>query len=597
MQFSRSTCVAFLALLLTPAPSLLSAEPSVARAQGGMVVADERHAVEAGIEILRRGGNAVDAAVAVAFALAVTHPGAGNIGGGGFLLVRMANGGTFFIDYREVAPLAARRDMYLDAQGNFVPERSTLGWLAAGVPGTVAGMELALRALGTMSLPEVMEPAIRLAENGFPLSERLAEDFRRAAKRLERFPESRKIFLRKGRFYTPGEIFRQKNLAKTLKKIARGGAQEFYEGSIAKRLAKENRAQGGLFTLEDLRRYRARLREPLRGSFRDYEILTAPPPSSGGVALLEMLNILDPLLPPDARLDDAGTVHLIVEVMRRAFADRARFLGDPDFARIPVDALLDPRYAAAHRATIDFARATPSAHLPLPDPAPYEATPAVAGGRESEETTHFSVVDAVGNAVANTYTINDFFGNGVTVPGLGFLLNNEMDDFAAKPGAANASAELVQGEANRIEPRKRPLSSMTPTIVVRDAQPVLVLGAPGGPTIINSVLLTLLNRLVFGLDLPQAVQRARYHHQWMPDKLVLERTGFDEGLARTLEARGHTIEWRERGFGALNAIEIAPATRELTGVGDARRGAVALGLERVPVSGAPTAAASTGTNR
>jgi len=579
MHFSRNTWLAFLALLLTPAPALLPAEPSVARAQGGMVVADERHAVEAGIEILRRGGNAVDVGVAVAFALAVTHPGAGNIGGGGFLLVRMANGGTFFIDYREMAPLAARRDMYLDAQGNFVPERSTLGWLAAGVPGTVAGMELALRALGTLSLPEVMEPAIRLAEKGFPVSERLAEDFRRAAKRLERFPESRKIFLRKGRFYTPGEIFKQKNLAKTLKKIARRGAQEFYEGSIARRLAKESRAQGGLFTLEDLRRYRARLREPLRGRFRGYEILTAPPPSSGGVALLEMLNILDPLLPAEARADDAGTVHLIVEVMRRAFADRARFLGDPDFARIPVDALLDPRYAAAHRATIDVARATPSAHLPLPDPGLYEAA---GSGRESEETTHFSVVDAAGNALANTYTINDFFGNGVTVPGLGFLLNNEMDDFAAKPGAANATAELVQAEANRIEPRKRPLSSMTPTIVVRDAQPVLVLGAPGGPTIINSVLLTLLNRLAFGLDLPQAVQRARYHHQWMPDKLVLEKQGVEEALGEALALRGHTLEWRERGFGALNAIEIAVATRELTGVGDARRAAVALGLERVP---------------
>lgn len=584
MCFSRRIATTTLAFWFGLAAAGAAQEPSVARATGGMVVADDRAAVEAGLEILRRGGNAVDAAVAVAFALGVTDPAAGNIGGGGFMLIRMADGGVFFVDYREAAPLAARGDMYLDEQGNFVPERSTVGWLAAGVPGTVAGLELALRALGTMSLEQVMAPAIRLAEKGFPVSERLAASLRREASLLERFSETRKIFLRKGRFYQPGEILKQKNLAKTLKKIARRGAQEFYAGSIAKRLAKEMRRHGGLITLDDMRRYRARLREPLRGEFRGYEIFSAPPPSSGGVVLLEMLNILSPFLPEHPAAHAPDTVHLVAESMRRAFADRARFLGDADFARVPVRGLLDPCYAAEHRATIDPSRASASAQLLLPDPGPYEGRgpqPVAASvGHEGQNTTHFSVVDGTGNAVANTYTINSGFGSGVTLPGLGFLLNNEMDDFTGKPGAPNQFG-LLQGEANRIEPRKRPLSAMTPTIVTRNGATLLVLGSPGGPTIINSVLLVLLNRLVFGLDLPAAVAGGRYHHQWLPDKLVMERGRFDEALVKELEARGHGLDWRAS-IGVVNAIERILGTGELLGVGDARRSAVALGLERAP---------------
>lgn len=579
MRFPGTIGAATLVLLFVVPMAAEESKPSVARAAGGMVVADESHAAEAGVEILRRGGNAVDAAVAVGFALAVTHPVAGNLGGGGFMLVRMADRSSLLVDYREMAPLAARWDMYLDAEGTPVAERSREGWVAAGVPGTVAGLELALRAYGTLSLAEVLEPAIRLAEKGFPVSERLARELRAEAPRLERFRESRKIFLRKGRLYRPGEIFRQKNLARTLKKIARSGAREFYEGSIAKRLAKEMRRHGGLITLEDLRRYRVRLREPLRGSFRGYEILGAPPPSSGGIAVLEMLNILEPLLPANTQAQTPETLHLVAEAMRRAFADRARFLGDADFARVPVRGLIDPRYADEHRASIDPTRASPSQQLALPDPTRYgqrETPAATSTGREGEETTHFSVVDRAGNAVANTYTINSGYGNGVTVPGLGFLLNNEMDDFAAKPGSPNQFG-LVQGEANKIEPRKRPLSAMTPTIVTRDDEPVLVLGSPGGPTIINSVLLVLLNRLVFGLDLPEAVALGRYHHQWLPDKLVLEKERFPEALVRALEARGHVLDWRGR-IGVVNAIERNPATGELVGVGDARREAVARGL-------------------
>jgi len=587
MPLSRVVCVAVFSALLLAAlaesqaagrPPPAWAEPSTARGQGGMVVAAEAHAAEAGVEILRRGGNAVDAAVAVAFALAVTHSAAGNLGGGGFMLIRLANGAAIMVDYRELAPLAARADMYLNAEGNFVPERSTLGWQAAGVPGTVAGLELALRAYGTMSLEEIIAPAIRLAENGFPVSERLARDLRQAAPRLERFSESRRIFLRNGRYYQPGEIFKQKELAKTLKKIARGGTREFYEGSIAQRLAREMRRHGGLITLEDLRRYRARLREPLRGSFAGYEIITAPPPSSGGVALLEMLNILGPLLSGNSAPLAPDTVHLIAEAMRRAFADRARYLGDPDFAAMPVRGLLDKRYADELRASIDPQRASASEQLLLPDPYRYQARAAAAAVhlQEAEDTTHFSVVDAAGNAVANTYTINYLYGNGVTVPGLGFLLNNEMDDFSPKAGTAN-TAGLVHAEANKIAPRKRPLSCMTPTIVVRDNETVLVLGSPGGPRIINAVFLVLLNRLAFGLDLAAAVALPRYHHQWLPDKLFLEDEGVAAGLLEALRARGHTLE--PRGYvGTVNAIERNLATGELYGVGDGRRGGVARGL-------------------
>ncbi|MFQ5777106.1 MAG: gamma-glutamyltransferase [Terriglobia bacterium] len=569
--------VALLTVLL--AASSLAAqesfEPSTARAPKGMVVAAEPFATEVGIEIFRRGGNAVDAAVAVAFALAVTYPQAGNLGGGGFMLIRMGDGTAVMVDYRETAPGAARPDLYLDAEGNLIPQASTEGWRAAAVPGTVAGLALALQTHGTLSLEDVLQPAIRLAEKGFPVSRRLAEDLREAAPRLSRDRESRRLFLRKGRYYQPGDTFKQKDLARTLKKIARGGAREFYQGTLARRLAEASHRGGGLITLEDLRSYRAKLRAPVRGSFRGYEVLAAAPPSSGGVALLETLNILEPLLGSEDKPEEPETIHVTVEALRRAFADRARYLADADFVPVPVAALTDKAYAGALGETINRQRASVSTELERPDPMrfqggqPVAVTPAPPP-RESENTTHFSVVDADGNAVAVSTTINSFFGNGITVPGLGFLLNNEMDDFASKPGAPNALFALVQSAANKIEPRKRPLSSMTPTIVARDGEAILVLGSPGGPRIISAVIEVLLNRLAFGDDLPLAVARPRFHHQWLPDTLYLEQGLFSQGQVAALRALGHSIE--ERGtVGQMNAIERNPASGEVLGVSDGRR--------------------------
>ena len=598
MPFRKKSALlaALLALCLAgtaPAPAQApqpdaAGTPDVARGTKGMVVAAEPFAAEAGIEILRQGGNAVDAAVAVAFALAVTHPSAGNLGGGGFMLIRKANGRATFVDYRETAPAAARPDMYLDDKGELIPGRSTEGWQAAGVPGTVAGLELALRVHGTMSLHQVLEPAIRLADKGFPVSERLARSLQRNADRLGRDPESRKIFLRHARPYQPGEVLKQKDLARTLKRIAALGARDFYEGWLARRFVKESKKGGGLFTRDDLKDYRAVLRQPVRGSFRGYEILTAPPPSSGGVALLETLNMLEPLLADADRPDDPATIHLVTEALRRAFADRARYLADSDFVQVPVQALTDKAYAAEFRSSIDRERASASTTLARPDPARFQpAAPAPAAAvsrREGANTTHFSIVDAAGNAVANTYTLNDSYGAALTVAGLGVLLNNTMDDFTTKPGAPNALFHLVQSDGNKVEPGKRPLSSMTPTIVVRDAQPWLVLGAPGGPRIISAVVEVTLNRLAFGDDLPLAVARPRFHHQWLPDALFVEDDLFSAAQLDALRARGHQVrnlseisDEKPGRAGRVNAIERDPKTGELVGVADARGGGAARG--------------------
>ncbi len=565
-----------------------SPQADVARGTKGMVVAAEPFAAEAGIEILRQGGNAVDAAVAVAFALAVTEPSAGNLGGGGFMLIRKANGRATFVDYRETAPAAARPDMYLDDKGELIPGRSTEGWQAAGIPGTVAGLELALRAHGTMSLRQVLEPAIRLADKGFPVSERLARSLQRNASRLARDPESRKIFLRNGRPYQPRETLKQKDLARTLKRLAAFGAREFYEGWVAERFVKESKKGGGLFTADDLKDYRAVLRPPLRGTFRGYEILTAPPPSSGGVALLETLNMLEPLLTDADRPDDPATIHLVTEALRRAFADRARYLADSDFVQVPVQALTDKAYAAEFRASIDRERASASSTLERPDPArfqPAAPAPAAAASRsEGANTTHFSVIDAEGNAVANTYTLNDSYGAAITVPGLGVLVNNTMDDFTTQPGAPNALFHLVQSDANSVEPGKRPLSSMTPTIVVRDARPWLVLGSPGGPRIISALIEVVLNRLALGDDLALAIARPRFHHQWLPDTLFVEDDLFSAAQLDALRARGHQVrnlseftDEKPGRIGRVNAIERDPKTGELIGVADARGGGAARG--------------------
>lgn len=492
-----------------------------------MVVAQEPLAADAGLAMLAAGGNAIDAAVTTAFVLAVTHPAAGNLGGGGFLLARFASGETAFIDFRERAPRKASRAMYLGPDGRLTGE-NVVGWRASGVPGTVRGLELAHRKWGRKPWAELLATAIRLAKEGFPVSWQLAESLRHA-KHLAAFPESRRIFQRDGRYFEPGDRLVQPELAASLERIARGGAAEFYEGETARRLVREMERNGGLFTLEDLKEYQAVERPVLRGTYKGYEILSAPPPSSGGVGLLQMLGMLEGSGYERAGHSAAATIHFVAEVMRRAYADRSEHLADPDFHRVPLERLLDRRYLDERRRSINPGRATPSDQV----------RPGEFADRESGETTHLSIVDAEGNAVALTYTINGAYGSGVTPAGLGFLLNNEMDDFSAKPGEPNMFG-LVQGEANAIEPGKRPLSSMTPTIVTKDGQLLLVLGAPGGSRIINGVLQVLLNVVDFKMNIQDAVDRPRFHHQWKPDTLSMEE-GFSPDTIELLARRGHRI--------------------------------------------------------
>ena len=526
-----------------------------------MVASSEPLASQAGVEILQAGGNAVDAAVAVGFTLAVTFPQAGNLGGGGFMLIRMANGDAIVVDYREQAPAAATRGMYQDAQGNLIPGASTTGARAAGVPGTVMGLALAEEKYGRLGLARVMAPAIRLARNGYPVSYSLAQHFRSERALLEKFDGSRHIFLHDGNLYEPGAVFRQPDLARTLAVIARRGPQAFYSGAAAKALVATMRKYDGLITREDLERYQAKLRPPLVGHFRGFDILSAPPPSAGGTMLIEMLNVLEPL--------DLGTansyesIHLLAETMRRAYADRASYMGDADFASVPVAGLTSLRYAAQLREEI--LRARPEAPVGPGEPQAFE----------SGATTHFSVVDAEGDAVANTYTLNGWFGSGVTVEGAGFLLNNEMDDFAAKPGSPNLFG-LVQGEANAIAPHKRPLSSMTPTLVTRDGKVRLVLGSPGGSTITNTVLQVLLNVLVYKMDVLQAVTSPRFHDQWTPDLLAFERVGFSSDTLEKLQQAGYPVSFRD-GIGDCEAIEIARQSGWRFGASDPRADGKAVG--------------------
>jgi gamma-glutamyltranspeptidase / glutathione hydrolase len=553
---SRKLLVVLLCFFPLPARSF---EPVAGK--HGMVVSAEPLASDAGLQILKAGGNAIDAAVAVGFALAVTHPVAGNIGGGGFMLIRLADGRPVFVDYREEAPAAASREMYLDAGGKVKPEASIVGALAAGVPGTVAGLALAQQQYGKLGLARVMLPAIVLAEEGFPVSYPLSESLRADKEQLDQFEASRQIFLRNGQLYEPGQIFKQPELASTLRQVAREGPKAFYRGAIALAIVATMKKYNGLITAADLEHYEVRLREPLVGNFRGFTLLSAPPPSSGGVALVEMLNVLEPL--DLATPNSYQSIHLIVEAMRRAYADRAAYLGDSDFASVPVAGLTSPDYAAKLRHEILQAKA---------------ASPVGAGkpaGTEPAETTHFSVVDAEGNAVSNTYTLNGGYGSGVTVEGAGFLLNNEMDDFAAKPGTPNMFG-LVQGEANAIAPHKRPLSSMTPTIVVQDNKLRLVLGSPGGGTIINTVLQVLLDVLVYKMDVREAVTSPRFHHQWMPDELLLEGWGFSADTIDKLNAAGYKSAAQGH-IGECQAIEIDPKTGWRFGAADPRGDGKAVG--------------------
>ena len=500
-----------------------STEP--VHAQHGIVVSVHELASRAGVEMMQAGGNAVDAAVATGFALAVVHPPAGNLGGGGFMLVRMADGKVHFLDYREKAPAAATADMYLDAQGNVIEGASEYGYKSIGVPGSVAGMVYAEQKYGKLTLTQVMAPAIRLAREGFALTWGEAREFR-DDKYLGRFAESRRIFQRDGNYYQPGEIFRQPDLARTLERIA-AKPDDFYHGALARELAAAMQKGGGLITADDLARYGVKEREPVRGTYRGYEIISAPPPSSGGTVLIESLNILEGYNLAKLGNRSAQSIHFTTEAFRRAFFDRAEFLGDPDFSRIPVAQLIDKKYAAAWRETIDEERASASKELKRPaifsELEQYAAAhPQPLASREPPHTTHYSVVDAEGNAVAVTTTLNEAFGSRVTAEGLGFLLNDEMDDFSAKPGVPNAYG-LIQGPANTIGPAKRPLSSMTPTIVVRDGKTFMVLGSPGGSKITTTVANVLMGVIDYGMNIQEAVNAPRFHNQWLPDVLNVER--------------------------------------------------------------------------
>jgi gamma-glutamyltranspeptidase/glutathione hydrolase len=504
--------------------SLAARQP--VHSQHAMVVTQEPLAADVGVAVLKAGGNAVDAAVAVGFALAVTYPFAGNIGGGGFMLVRFADGRATFIDFREKAPIKASRNMYLDANGKLTKD-SLVGWRASGVPGSVRGFELAHKKYGHKSWTELLDPAVRLASDGYPVSYSQSESLQSpgTTKLLSQFPDSKRIFLNA----KYGDKLIQPELAATLKRIREHGAADFYEGETARKFAAAMEANGGLITLEDLKQYQAVERTPLRGHYRDYEVITAPPPSSGGIGILQMLGMLEGSGYEKTGAGSAATIHYVAEVMRRFYADRSEYFGDPDFVKMPMHQLLDPRYIASRRSSIDPQHATPSDQIRAGNLAPYEKT----------ETTHYDIVDSEGNAVAVTYTLNGGYGSGVTAPGLGFLLNNEMDDFAAKPGEENLF-HLIQGEANAIQPGKRPLSSMTPTILARGGKPFLVLGAPGGSRIINGVFQVILNVVDFHMNVQDAIDWPRFHHQWMPDQLYLE-SGISPDTIAILRAMGHKI--------------------------------------------------------
>jgi len=526
---------------------------------------------------MQAGGNAVDAAVATGFALAVVFPQAGNLGGGGFMLIRMADGATRFVDYREKAPAAATANMYLDAQGNVIENASLVGYKAIGVPGSVAGLAYAQKNYGKLPLPQVMAPAIKLAREGFALAWEDAEDLR--DEDLAKFPESKRIFQRNGDYYKQGETFRQPELARTLERIAKN-PDDFYHGIIARELAGAIQKGGGLITVDDLAKYEVKEREPIRGTYRDYDIISAPPPSSGGIALVEILNVLEGYDLRKFGNRSAQTIHLTAEAFRRAFYDRAEFLGDPDFAKIPVAQLIDKKYAAGWRESIDPEHASVSKDLRRPTVfneleryAQAHLLKATAI-REPENTTHYSVVDSAGNAVAVTTTLNATLGSRVTAEGLGFLLNDEMDDFALKQGVPNGY-DLIQGPANAIGPGKRPLSAMIPTIVLKDGKLLLVLGAEGGPTIITTVANVLTGVVDFGLDIQEAVNAPRIHHQWLPDELHVEDR-ISPDTVRLLKSKGHKIQV-EHLWGDGECIAIDPKSGERLGASDGRNNGRAVG--------------------
>ena len=512
--------------------SVSAAWPEPVRGRHAMVASQHELASKIGAEIMKKGGNAVDAAIAVGLALAVVYPEAGNIGGGGFMLIRKADGTSYALDYREMAPAAANRDIFVDKDGKLINGEgsSTIGYRASGVPGTLAGFDMAFKKYGSGKIRwrDLVEPARALAQNGYVLSHRLAELLKAYKGNLSKYADSNRIFLRDGKYYGEGEVFRQPDLAATLSRVQTLGAREFYTGKTAQLIAADMKANNGLITLDDLKNYKAKERKPLTGTYRGYPIITMPPPSSGGVTMCEILHILEGYPLAEYGWSSAQAVHVTVEAMRHAYVDRNRFLGDPDFVDNPVARLLSDAHVAEIRARIDPEHAGKSSEL----------APELLQPKEGTHTTHYSIADRFGNAVSVTYTLNDWFGARVTAAGTGIVLNNEMDDFTSKPGTPNLYG-LVQGAANAIAPGKRPLSSMTPSIVLRDGKPVAVLGTPGGSTIITAVLQTLLNLVDYGMDVQEAVDAPRFHHQWLPDEIQLEARTLSPDTRRLLEGRGH----------------------------------------------------------
>jgi len=577
MRLHRNFLIVLLLAAMLPSSvgKLRAAPMRPVHAQHAMVASVHELASRAGVDIMQAGGNAVDAGVAVGFALAVVHPQAGNLGGGGFMLIRTASGAAHFLDYREKAPGKATENMYLDAQGNVIPDASLVGYKAISVPGSVAGMVYALKKFGKLPLERVMAPAIRLARDGYALAYEDAEDFRDAD--LAKFGESRRIFQRDGKYYQAGEIFRQPELARTLERIAKN-PDDFYHGAMAREIAADIQKGGGLVSADDLANYDVKEREPIRGTYRGYDVISAPPPSSGGIALVEILNILEGYDLSKFGNRSAESIHVTSEAFRRAFYDRAEFLGDPDFAKIPVAQLIDKKYAIAWRESINPEHASISKELKRPvfsELERYASThsPALAV-REPENTTHYSVVDSEGNAVAVTTTLNDSFGSRVTATGLGFLLNDEMDDFASKQGVPNTYG-LIQGPANAIGPAKRPLSAMTPTIVLKGGQLFLVVGSPGGPTIITTVANVLMGVIDYGLDMQAAVNAPRFHNQCLPDSIMVEDR-ISPDTVHLLESKGQKIEVRHF-WGDAECIEIDPKTGGRLGASDGRNNGKALG--------------------
>lgn len=536
----------FVVLLFTTTENLYSQYQLTARAENGMVVSASQKASEVGIEILKKGGNAIDAAVATGFALAVTYPFAGNIGGGGFMVIHFANGKNTAIDFREKAPLTAHRDMYLDKDGKYIPALSQEGATSVAVPGSVAGLIYALKKYGTKSLAEVIQPAINLARNGWKLDYKTAESLNAFKSEFQKYPSSAKIFVKEKPF-KEGDLFIQKDLANTLELIKQKGNDGFYKGKVADLLIKQIKSLGGYISQKDLDQYNVVEKEPIHGTYRDYEILSMPPSSSGGIALIEMLNILENFEFSKDEWGSSKYIHKLVETMKYAYADRAEYLGDEDFFKVPKSILTSKEYAKtiADKIKSNFGKAIPSNKIENKLPTNL---------KESNETTHYSIIDKYGNAVSVTTTINSAYGSKIVVDGAGYLLNNEMDDFSAKPGEANQFG-LVGNEANSIQPQKRPLSSMTPTIVLKNGQPFMVIGSPGGSRIITTVLQVILNCLEFDMNITDAINAARIHHQWLPDKIYYEQYALSQDVMNNLKEMGYQFEDANSRFTILGLAE------------------------------------------